>query len=374
MFKKKTLILTMLCFCISAVQFSLFAQKSTARISVEPYEIAIGQQATINLQVIAPKGRQLVLPVYADSLIQGIEVLGMPKADTTFNHEVMTINQKYIVTSFDSALYHIPYIQVIDGKDTIKSNELGLKVISPNLSEATLEYLEQLKANPQDSLIVDKLGISDIKDVLKPPFVWQDYLIFIIGGILLLLALVAIGLTIYLFLQKKNKGYYFKPVVVKPPHVIALGALNHVKGEKLWQQGREKEYFTEITDILRKYIEDRFHVNAFEKTSEEILDIARNFMLEDSSLNGLKQVLTLADLVKFAKYKPFPDENDLSLVNAYLFVNQTKIEEPIIEENNENQNTPSNQPDEEEEEEVIDWTVTQDQIAEEHRDINKKKR
>lgn len=328
MLSKKILILTILLSCIS-IQFSAFAQRSTAKATVQPYEIAIGQQATISLEVIAPKGRQLVFPAYGDTLVSGVEVLAMPKPDTVYAHEVMTITQKYIVTSFDSALYHIPYLPVLDGTDTIESNGFGLKVVSPVLSEATLNYLEQLNTQQTDSIEFDKLGVFDIKNIQTPPFVWQDYIYYILIGLFILFILAAIGVGIYMYIQKKKKGYYFKPVVVDPPHVVALHALDHVKVEKLWQQGKEKEYFTEVTDILRKYIEDRFGVNAFEMTSDEILDVVKNLMVAESSTESLQQVLKLSDLVKFAKYKPFPDENDLSLVNAYLFVNQTKKEEPV---------------------------------------------
>ncbi len=366
MLRNKTLILTILLCYISWLPYLSYAQKATAKVSVEPYEISIGQQAIISLQVIAPKGHHITMPVYADSIVSGIEVLAMPKPDTVYAHEVMTLTQKYVITSFDSALYHIPYIPVIDGKDTIKSNELGLKVITPPLSEATNAYLEHLKANPKDSIIFDKLGVYDIKPVLQPPFVWQDYLVYILGILLILLLIAAIILGIYFYRQKKKKGYFFKPEVIKPPHVIALDALDHVKVEKLWQQGREKEYYTEVTDILRKYIEDRYHVNAFEKTSDEILATINNFMEVDSSFESLKQILKLADFVKFAKYKPLPDENDMSLVNAYLFVNQTKIEEVIPEENTDNE-IKEDTHQKEEPEEKIDWSISEDDLIDDHK-------
>lgn len=366
MLRKKILILTILLSCIS-IQFSVVAQRSTAKATVQPYEIAIGQQATISLEVIAPKGRQVIMPVFADTLVSGVEVLAMPKPDTIYAHEVMTITQKYIVTSFDSALYHIPYIPVIDGKDTIESNGFGLKVVSPNLSEATLNYLEQLNTQQTDSIEFDKLGVYDIKAIQKPPFVWQDYIIYIVITLLVLLLLAAIGIGIYMYLQKKKKGYYFKPVVIEPPHVIALHALDHVKVEKLWQQGKEKEYFTEVTDILRKYIEDRFGVSAFEMTSDEILNIVNNFMIAESSADSLKQVLKLADLVKFAKYKPFPDENDLSLANAYLFVNQTKKEEVVVPTDPNDPNQGNTTP---HEEEPINWRITGDKDGNESKSTN----
>lgn len=335
--------------------YPVFAQKATVKATIEPVEISIGQQAVINLEVIAPKGSQITFPVYKDTLTRGVEVLLMAKADTVYAHDVMTINQKYIVTSFDSALYHISYLPIIDDRDTIRSNDLGLKVVSPMLTDATTSYLKQQETQPSDSINVDQLGIADIKGIQKPPFVWQDYLAYIL--VLFLILLVIAGLIIFLcmYRKKKVKGYFFKPKIIEPPHVIALNALTYVKDEKLWQHGRDKEYYTELTDILRKYIEDRFYINAFEKTSDEIIDTLKGLTETESSCDSLKQVLKLADLVKFAKYKPLPDENDLSLVNSFLFVNQTKRE---VAEDEQGEDAVSSLSEKSDKDDYINWTVS----------------
>ncbi len=101
-------------------------------------------------------------------------------------------------------------------------------------------------------------------------------------------------------------------------------------------QSQEKEYYTELTDILRSYIDHRFGIDAPEMISEDIISAVHLATDTRSATDGLAQILRLADMVKFAKYVPFTDENDLSLVNAYLFVNQTKIEErPTLDEQKE---------------------------------------
>lgn len=323
MFKIRNYILLCLLCCLS---FSLHAQHATVRATISPSDILIGEQAIINVEVIAPKGRNIVFPLYQDTLIQGIEVLKMLKPDTVMT-EVMTISQKYVVTSFDSTLYHVPHMLVIDGTDTLRTNDFGLKVSAPQLSDSTLAYLEMLKNNQTDSIDFEKLQISDIKDVLDPPFVWQDYLEYIYIPLLVILLVLLIGLGVYFLLRKKKKGYFFTPKVVLPPHVVALNGLDQLKVSKLWQKGMEKEYFTELTDILRQYIDHRFNIAAPEMISDEIIEAVHLATDTKSATDGLEQILKLADLVKFAKYKPFPDENDLSLVNAYLFVNQTKVEE-----------------------------------------------
>lgn len=353
MLSKKVLIFIVLFSCVASVRYLAVAQQATAKVSVQPFEISIGQQATINLEVFAPRGKQLILPSYKDTLVSGIEVLSMPKPDTTYAHEVMTISQRYIITSFDSALYHIPYLEVLDGIDTIRTGDLALKVVSPVLSEATLKYLEEVKTQQIDSLDFNRLAIHDIKTIIEVSFVWTDYWLYLL---IFVLVVAAIVIGIFLYKKKKQRGYLLKPKQIILPHVAALSALDEVREKKLWQQGREKDYYTEVTDILRRYIEERFHLNALEMTSGEILSALHGFLESDSSYEELRQILKLADLVKFAKYKPFPDENDLSLVNSYLFVNQTKREpvEPVVDENGVDQ---SGELPSEEDETPIDWTI-----------------
>jgi len=308
------------------MSFSLHAQKTTARATIQPSDILIGEQAVINIEAIAPKGRDVIFPFYPDTIIKGIEVLKMLEPDTVMT-EVMTISQKYIVTSFDSTLYHVPYMLVVDGTDTIRTNDFGLKVSAPQLSDSTLAYLEKLKNMETDSIDFERLQISDIKTVQDPPLVWQDYLEYLYIPLIIILVLALIGLAVYFVMRKKKKGYFFTPKIVLPPHVVALQGLDKLKASKLWQKGQEKEYYTELTDILREYIDRRFNIDAPEMVSEDIIAAVHLATDTRSATDGLAQILKLSDLVKFAKYTPFADENDLSLVNAYLFVNQTKIEE-----------------------------------------------
>lgn len=308
------------------------AQKASARATVEPSEIMIGQQAMINLQVITPKEKTIQFPVYEKEIVPGVEVLTMLKPDTLIENNVMTLNFKYIVTSFDSTLYNIPHIPVFDGTDTIFSNSFGLKVTSPVLKDSTVAYLEKLKSKQTDSIDFNQLQLNDIKPVQKPPFVWTDYLwvLWLLLGLLLLAALIVT--IVYLALKKKRKGYFFTPPQVLPPHMRAIQALDRLKSEKLGQQeGREKEYYTKITDILRYYLFERYGMQAMEMTSGEILNDIRKYAEADSVHENLKQILSTSDLVKFAKYKPYADENDLSMMNAYFVVNQTRQPDPVSE-------------------------------------------
>ena len=129
--------------------------------------------------------------------------------------------------------------------------------------------------------------------------------------------------------RRQHQPVIVKPRKVIPPNVIALRALDALQEKHLWQNGKPKQFHTELTDILRNYIEGRFSVPAMEKTSDEILDELYELNeSQHSSLNNLHQILSLADLVKFAKYEPLADENQLSFMNAKMFVTQTAAPEP----------------------------------------------
>jgi len=237
-----------------------------------------------------------------------VEVLERSKADSTvIENNRLLIKQDILITSFDSSLYLLPPLKVIDGRDTIFSNQVALKV-------STIPVDVE---NPEE--------FFDIKEVWKPPFVLADYYPIIFG---VLIALFLICLIAYIIKRMRNRKSiipFSKPVPTLPPHELAIMELDEIKQQKLWQQGRNKEYYTLITETLRKYVEGRFGANAMEMTSGEILDFIQKESEAGSVYDSLKQILQLADLVKFAKMYPLPDENDLSMMNAYLFVNQTKI-------------------------------------------------
>lgn len=340
MFRKKNITI-LLFFAVVFACIPVQAQRTSVTATIEPSQIKIGEHAVITLNIKTPKGREIQSPQYnyTDTLVPGIEVLAklIPQpGDTVISHEVMTIIERYIVTSFDSALYNIPYMYVIDGEDTIKSKNLGLKVISPVLSDSTMSYLRMMDAGETDSINFERLQLNDIKDIQSPPFVLSDYVKSMIQDnpmlfwtIVILIIILAAGIiALFFVLRKKKKGYYFKPEIILPPHVVALQALDKIKSEKKYQRGLEKQYYTELTDALRNYIEKRYYIHAMEQTSDETLEAVHNFVEDETTYNNLKQILKLSDLVKFAKYKPLIDENDLTLMNAYLFIEKTKEETP----------------------------------------------
>ena len=299
--KLKNKILLCLSLCLS---ITLSAQKPTVRATIEPSDILIGEQAVINLEVISPKGRNIIFPFYPDTLVTGIEVLTALPSDTVMT-EVMRINKKYIVTSFDSTLYHIPHLYIIDGNDTILSNDLGRKVSAPQLSDSTLAYLEALKNNETDSIDFNRLQLSDIKDIQDVPFSIRDFIEQnILKPLLIALGVIALALILYFILRKRKKGYYFTPKVVPPPHIVALHDLDELKAKKLCQKGMEKEFYTGLSDILRHYIDGRFHKNAPEMIMADIIEAVHSAKETGTTAENIKQKCILTDLVNDSKSTP----------------------------------------------------------------------
>jgi hypothetical protein len=215
------------------------------------------------------------------------------------------IKYDYLITSFDSAAYLIPPFKLIAGVDTFYSNEPALKVSTLQVDTQSGNYY-------------------DIKDVMNPSLVLADY-VHILYYILAVCILILLVFYIIFGKKKQQPVFSFKKEekIKLPPHTRAIQALDEIKNQKLWQQGKEKEYHSCVSDIIRKYIEERFYVFAMEMTSNEILQKMKGISETDFVYDNMKQILLLADLVKFAKYRPLPEENELSIMNAYLFVNST---------------------------------------------------
>jgi hypothetical protein len=290
----------------------LFAQRTLIDVKIDSAAILIGEQTLVHLTLTTDKERNVQIVVPGDTIMHGVEILAVSDPDSLLmENDRLLIKQDWLITSFDSSLYLLPPVKVIDGADTIYSNRLALKVSTfPVNTDAPDEFY-------------------DIKSVWKPPFVIADYYPLIFGVLVALFLICVAGYVIRRIRSNKPILPLKKDDPLLPPHIQATKELDWIKQQKLWQQGRIKEYYTLMTDTLRKYIVHRFDIHAMEMTSDEILTIIRRENEAESVHENLKQILQLADFVKFAKITPLPDENDLSMMYAYLFVNQTKQSDPI---------------------------------------------
>ena len=309
--KKNHISYILLLFLMTLPGTKIYAQQTLVDVKIDVADIFIGEQTMLHLSVTTDKDKQLIIPLPAEMLMEGVEVLNISRPDTTdIKNNRITIKYDLVITSFDSLLYLLPSFIAIDGRDTLFSNQVALKVSSPDVN------LE----NPEE--------YYDIKHVWAPPFVLADYYALIYGILFTLFLICVIGYLIQLYRNRPEKAEQVKDTPKLPPHVQAMNELKEIREQKLWQQGRDKEYYTEITDTLRRYISGRYAKSALEKTSSEILEILRDEEPGNKEVyDTLKQILVLSDYVKFAKLHPLPDENEISMFNANLFVERTKREQ-----------------------------------------------
>ncbi len=286
--------------------FTAGAQQTLIDVKVDTADILVGEQTTLHVTVTTDPNPRIIIPLPSDTLMTGVEVISVSDADSTIADGRLIIRRDILVTSFDSSLYLLPPFVVIDGGDTIASDQVALKVSTVPVDVD----------NPEQ--------FYDIKDVWQPPFVLADYYPWIFGILTALFIICVIGYLVQRYRRHRSEAPVKSAEPELPPYETAIRELDSIKDQKLWQQGLNKEYYTQVTDTLRRYISRRYGVNAMEKTSEEILAIIERESDERSVYDTLRQVLRLSDYVKFAKLHPLPDENDESMRNAYLFVNQTK--------------------------------------------------
>jgi len=279
--------------------------------SLEHDSIWLGDQIKLLIVVEQDGASKVEFPHLPDS-IQKIEILKRSKIDTSkLEGSRIQLKQSYLVTCFDSGAHYIPpfYFRLKNGEriDSVRTNELTLFVKFP----------------PVDL----KRGPADIKKPFSAPVTFKEIAPWLLGIILLAAILF---LVIYAISRsRKNRPIFQRPPKPKlPPHIIALQELDKLKTEQLWQHEKVKDYYTRLTDIIRVYIEERFEMPAMEQTTFEILNGFKSLkiQIEAGSVKELKEILELADLVKFAKLAPLPNENDLMLSNAYQFVRETTRE------------------------------------------------
>lgn len=321
--KKSTKILStsLLLLVLSLLNSGMWAANGNHSISakIDSAYIIMGRTTPIHVEVVTTPNAMGVLFAPSDTLVQGVEVRGRSVADTTdAGNGKIRISQDLIIQSFDSGNYVIPPIRYIVDNETIKSDNIPLKVLPVNVDTMTT---------------VHPLG-----PVLGVPSHFWDWVpdwIADYWGWWLLLIILIVGATLYynLWWKKRDRKPTLKPMrpqpVPEPPYELAIKRLNALSAEQLWENGQDKEFYVRLTEILRQYIDSRFSINAMEMTSDEILKALRSNAEARLPEKYMRQVLEIADYVKFAKMKPFSEDNIKAYKDAMQFVEDTKPK-PVV--------------------------------------------
>ena len=284
--------------------------------SIDSIQMLIGQQVHVTVTATTPANAKVVFPSYKyrDTLVAGVEVLTVGKEQTEeVDNGQQRLTRVYTLTSFDGKLYYLPPFKVkVDGKE-YQSKSLALKVMEVEVDTTKMDQF---------------YGPKDVQD---NPFLWSDWsLVFWLSVLMILL----LGAATYLYIRlRDNKPLIknFKFVKRLLPHQKAMKEIEQIKADKMVASENQKEYYTKLTDTLRRYIEERYKFSAMEMTSSEIIERLMHDN-DQKSLDELRQLFMTADLVKFAKYSTLINENDMNLVNAIAFINQTKQDVQVTEE------------------------------------------
>lgn len=294
---------------------------SSVKVKLDSTILMMGKMTDLKVEIIQNKNEKGAFPFFDNfkqyAIVQvcgdSVELRPPTKIDTVEQNGKLKISFSMPMQSFDSGYYMLPQFIYVADRDTSYSNSVAFKVV-PVLAEAN---------DPID----DYANVSDPERSSIFDFVpdWLlDYWWAILLGLLLITA------AIILYLRYRKEGTIFKKLPLPTPYEVAFAGLQNLKGKKLWEQGMEKEYYTELTDILRYYLYGRFGLNAMEMTSRQIMSKLKNIEETREQRKYFRTILDMADFVKFAKVKPLPEDNVASLDNAIKFIEETKPV-PVVE-------------------------------------------
>ncbi len=287
-----------------AIHFALPAQDSISFTTwADTNVILLGEQFKLTLSASVPEETAFEWPLWEDT-VSGLELLEVSKLDTTADKGYWQINQHFTFTSFDSGFVFIPPLEVKVKGQRYSSQAFPITVKFPEISEEQDYY--------------------DIKDPLDVPLDWWLILKWV-GIISLALALIG-GLIYRLFFHNKRVAQLREQKKMLPPFEYAMLMLEELESKKLWQSGKLKEYHSELTDILRVFLERQFAINAMESTASEVYEKTRRLRIPEQLDEDLKEMLSLSELVKYAKEKPGQLENEKSFATVKTFLLHYKPE------------------------------------------------
>ena len=298
----KRILLLIGCWCMMSQVIGQVKLEAT----LDSSRILIGDQTFLRLKLTQKPIWDALMPKKID-LGEQIEVLDETLTDTlqSDNGDIITV-KGLLITTFDSGQVKLPRIPV------------AFK--NPNTGTIDTIYSRPLYMNVGTVALTDSSALKPIKDIIGEVANLSDYMMyFIILGILLLVG----AIIWYLMTRKPKQDLEVPPPVIIPPHEIALEKLFKLSKQELWQKGEIKLYQSQLTEIIREYVGNRYNILAMESTTYEIVDKLKDKLTTEQTTK-LRETLEIADLVKFAKAKPPVEINQRFMDDAVQFVRETK--------------------------------------------------
>lgn len=266
---------------------AIFAQKRVET-SIDTTKNKIGAEFKLTLKTSVDTLSKVVFPNLKS--FGKLEVIQSYPIDTVKNNDRYELIKKYGLTQFDSGRYVIPAVKIVINNKPYLSDSIAVEVANV----------------PVDTLKQKMYDIKDIQPANDSIGNWWKYFL----GLLLILG---IGAGIYWYLKNRQKKK-IEEEVYKTPIEKATSLLNNLEKKELWQKGAIKEYYSELTDIARNYIEEAIEIPAMESTTSELIaglraaSVKKKMTVTAETIENLERVLKQADLVKFAKSKPLEYE------------------------------------------------------------------
>lgn len=291
-----------------------FAQQKQITTSIDTTKNKIGAEFKLRVTAVVSSSSKVVFPKLKN--IGALEVIESYPIDTVKKNDQYELIKKYGLTQFDSGKYTIPSIKILIDKKPFLTDSINVEVAS-----VKVDTLQQ--------------KMYDIKDITPVKEGLGDWWKYILGLVLIAL----IGAAIYGLIKRRQKKA-IEEEVYKTPIEKATSLLNNLEKKELWQKGEVKEYYSELTDIARNYIEEAIDVPAMESTTSELIvalqaaSIKKKMTITPETVSNLERVLRQADLVKFAKSKPLDFEitEDRNKIQKAILTLDNAIPQDVVDE------------------------------------------
>ncbi len=265
----------------------------------------IGDYIRVQLNITSDSTYNLDWP--AENEVTSYELITSNPIDTTRINNAYHLSQEIVFSIYDSGIYYLPQIKIPYKKLRDTSTYFAY-------SDSVLFTVNTI---PIDTTSTIK-PIKEVIDVNVKNYTW----IFIVCGLLLLAGIAAV--IYFVFYKNKIQITIKENVKTISYYDQTMQLLKELDAKKLWQKDDLKQYYSELTEIIRAYMEKRFGINALESTSDEILTQLNNVIISTEQREQIRYILELADLAKFAKSRPLQNENIQAIQNAFVFVETTK--------------------------------------------------
>jgi hypothetical protein len=277
-------------FVLFFLTFQSFGQKLETFLDSSNAEVGELRKYTV---VLHSPTNQVYWQSLKDTICKGLEIVGLGKIDTILQDNGFVFSQVYTVMAFDTGYYLIHPFKINIGDSIVQSN--------PNLLRVDFVKVDE------------SADIKDIANVWDAPFIWEEIeeifwwsLFFILLGVLVFL-----GIRYWLKIKKlKNKK---TPKIIIHPYDFHCKKIADLENQNLWQNGKEKEYQTEVSYILRSILEHKFDIPVLEETTQNIMHLLKPFTLTNDLTQQIQSTLNFADFVKYAKGKGMAHQHEKAM-------------------------------------------------------------